>query len=486
MNKGTNKIKAISRRALEIREKAGFTTETIVKKRYRMAYVPDAIKQAAKELKTPGTAKRTKRVVKTKSIAKPKVTEAKKTTSSKIEPFKKGDYVKIIGLQYAVTQRTSINPFDGKYGIVQNYQRNDVDVTVYTNDGKSTAGFWESNLQKVTKSEFEASQKKRTKRVLNTRAITKKATTAQVGAPLVMKAERARIINKKFIRVSSKGATFKKTYGISAVELLSKSQLDKNKFFSLTFLYEILTKRKSDSINTIEFYGKLIEELAKNGKSLSGKAKKGVNVEGYQFGLIEKMPSKVKPGMFGLQNIAVYDKINTERSGVYVDDGWLAATDAHKLVIIKDVEDKTKKYNHQIIGIHRQNLNQIINGNYPKYRSVMPRMEDQTEVTGWITIDDILPQINGNAIIFKSVDYVAAWMILYVKGRKIGVHAENLMHTLNAFKCNGAKKVKIGIRDETRAILIHADNENTGLVMPMLVNDLESKEEFTVKPLKIN
>lgn len=53
MNKGTTKIKAISRRALEIREKAGFTTETIVKKRYKMAYVPDAIKRAAKELKTP-------------------------------------------------------------------------------------------------------------------------------------------------------------------------------------------------------------------------------------------------------------------------------------------------------------------------------------------------------------------------------------------------------------------------------------------------
>lgn len=52
MSKGTAKIKAISKRALEIREKGGFTTETIVKKHYKVAYIPDAIKQAAKELKT--------------------------------------------------------------------------------------------------------------------------------------------------------------------------------------------------------------------------------------------------------------------------------------------------------------------------------------------------------------------------------------------------------------------------------------------------
>lgn len=51
-NKGTTKIKAIAKRALEIREKGGFKTETITKKRYNVAYIPDAIKQAAEELKS--------------------------------------------------------------------------------------------------------------------------------------------------------------------------------------------------------------------------------------------------------------------------------------------------------------------------------------------------------------------------------------------------------------------------------------------------
>lgn len=462
MNKGTTKIKAIAKRALEIREKAGFTTETITKKRYNVAYIPDAIKQAAKELKSG------------------------KAVPAKGNPFKKGDYVKIVGLEYATTKQTPINPFNGKYGIVQNYQRNDVDVTVYTNNGKSTSGFLESNLKKVTKSEFEKSQAKRKKRVLNTRAITKKATPAPVGAPLVMKVERARVLNKKFIRVSSKGKTFKQTYGISATELLKKSELDKYKIFSLTMLYEILTKRKSENINEVDFYGKLIQKLAKNGKYITNKKHRGfVNVEGFEFDIVERMPAKVKPGMFGLTNICKADKLRPNYSGVFVDDDVIVATDGHKLTVIKDKENLKAKYNHQIIGIHKSNFKQVMDGIYPKYMSVLPKMEDQKEVTGWIVIDDILPQINGNAIILKSLDHIPGFMILNFNGSKIGVNAENLMHLLNALKCNGAKKVKIGMRDATRGILFISDNDNIGLTMPMLVNGIEDTEKYMFKQLKL-
>lgn len=72
MNTGTKKIKKIAARALEIREKAGYRTERIEKRHYNMPYIPDAIKKAAKELKTTGTApaKRTKRTVKTAGLKK--------------------------------------------------------------------------------------------------------------------------------------------------------------------------------------------------------------------------------------------------------------------------------------------------------------------------------------------------------------------------------------------------------------------------------
>lgn len=73
-NTGTTKLKKIVSRALEIREKAGFTTETISRKRYNMPYIPDAVKQAAKELKTGETkpAKRTKRSAKTQALKRKK------------------------------------------------------------------------------------------------------------------------------------------------------------------------------------------------------------------------------------------------------------------------------------------------------------------------------------------------------------------------------------------------------------------------------
>ena len=56
------KLKKIVDRALSIREKAGFKTETITRKRYNMPYIPEAIKLAAKELKssTPAPAKKTR------------------------------------------------------------------------------------------------------------------------------------------------------------------------------------------------------------------------------------------------------------------------------------------------------------------------------------------------------------------------------------------------------------------------------------------
>ncbi len=498
MNKGTTKIKAISTRALKIREDAGFKTETITRKRYNMPFIPDAIKQAAKELKssTPAPAKkRSTRIVKTARLKPRKV---QKYDYMIVETTYKGEvyknYIKYIDTTH-VAMSGKLTPGKstagmGVYHIGQLREEEYYKPMIYWMQSYKKANeiyVYKIGLTpdpKTDKLPIEKSKAKRTSRIVKTGSLPKKAAPAPTGAPLVMKQERARITNKKFIWVSSKGKTFKSTFGIPADELLKKSQLDKYKSLGLIVLYEAITKRELK--NTPEFYGKLIEELAKEGKSLSGKAKKMVNVEGFQFGLVQRMPAKIKPGMFGLNNIAVFDPLRPERSGVFVDDGKLIATDAHKLIIIKDVEDLTKKYDQKIIGIHKQNMKQVIDGRYPNYNGVMPKMQDQKEVTDWIVIDDILPTINGNAVIYKSIEYVGKFMILNVKGTKVGVHAENLMHLLNAFKCNGAKKVKIGVRDESRAILIHADNGNTGLVMPMLVNGINERDDFMVKQLKLN
>lgn len=275
---------------------------------------------------------------------------------------------------------------------------------------------------------------------------------------------------------------------MSAVDLLNKSGLDKFHFVfknsGLHGLYEALTKREVE--NKVEFYGKLIQELAENGKYLTGVARKRCNFDGWSFDKVEKMPAKIKPGMYGLVNIVIKDDLRPVLSGVYVDDGVLVATDANKLIVIKDAENEAKKYNGKIIGILKNNMKQVIDGRYPAYNKVIPKMENQKEVSAFFPIDDILPAVNGAALIYKNQESGYKVQILILNGTKVGVNAEFFANLLNALKCNGSKKIKIGVTDQTRGVIIHTDNGNIGLCMPVLVDNIDNPEnKFTVKPIKI-
>ncbi len=144
MNKGTAKIKAISTRALVIREKAGFTTETITKKRYKMAYIPDAIKRAAKEMKVtekPKAAKEKpkekvkKRTVKTKQLARRKV---KRTGTNSKSGAKVVDKKISVSVQKAIEdvltldKYSSIKPLAG--GLIYNKFNKQKEVEVSTGE----------------------------------------------------------------------------------------------------------------------------------------------------------------------------------------------------------------------------------------------------------------------------------------------------------------------------------------------------------------
>lgn len=403
-----NKLKSIVNRALAIREKAGFTTETIVKKRYKMAYIPDAIKQAATELNSKEKPKRTKRVVKTKKLA-----------------------------------------------------------------------------NKVAQVVVPA---KRTRRVVSAKALIKKAAPVAKSTPLVMKQEHVRILNKKFIHISSKGKDFKSTYGVSAMSLLKKTELDSNKHIDIEIIYTWMTKRQV--ANHIDFNCKLVEELAKNGKCLTGK--RTINLEylgalGYEFNHADRVPPKGRAGMYGLDKIVQPLKSLTrpEYSAVFVDDGNLVATDANKLIVIKDSENQAKKYNGKIVGIQKGNLNTVIDGRYPNYNSVLPQMDRLPHVTSWVEIDEILPGLNGRVLILKSISDSMKYVVLSIKGNNIAVKANFLLDILVVLKANGAKKIKIGSSDSSRAILLQTDNGNTGLLMPMLVKDIKDRENFTVKQINL-
>jgi len=98
-------------------------------------------------------------------IAEKKASKAPKTSKNivtkqkpKADPFKKGDKVKIIGLKNVIPDnylKLTENPFDGKYGVVDHYQNDDVRVNVLTERfGLCTEGFLEANVVKVTAAEY--------------------------------------------------------------------------------------------------------------------------------------------------------------------------------------------------------------------------------------------------------------------------------------------------------------------------------------------
>lgn len=506
-----SKLKKIIDRALSIREKAGFTTETITKKRYKMAYIPDAIKQAAKELKSTEKPKRTKRVVKTKSFTK--------KAAVVVAPVKRTKRVVKTGVFKIKVAKSSIEKqydelklsrketlFLFEHGDFYFSIKSDaltlsrlLNITLIKKNSYRTAGFpkykLEENLPILVRAGLSVGivnevAKVTPKNVVRNKPITvnvKKAITVATGAPLVMKQERVRLTKKNFIRVSSKGKDFKATYGVTAMSVLKQSELHKNKYIYLTNIYEWMTKRKVT--NQTDFYGKFIEEIAKSGKYLTGKRVVDIDkVHGYEFNHTDRMPPKGKAGMYGLDKIAapIKNLTRAEYSSVFVDDGKLVATDAHKLIVIKDTENQAKKYNGKIVGIHKGNMNTIIDGRYPNYNAVLPQMDKQPHVTSWIEIDEVLPGLNGRVLILKSISGSTKYVVLSIKGNKVAVHANFLLDLLTALKANGAKKIKIGSSGASRGILIETDNGNTGLCMPIHVSDINDRDDFMLKQIKLN
>jgi len=257
------------------------------------------------------------------------------------------------------------------------------------------------------------------------------------------------------------------------------------KYISIENQYGYLTKDKTNRDVDAAFYGKFIDELAKSGKFLSGKKRLySEDIKGYQLTSIDKMPAKGKPGIYGLSNIAASDDLRPNYNGVFVDNGLLVATDAHKLVIIKDTENVSKKWNGQIIGVRTKDLNRKYEGTYPNWRSVMPTA-DKAKDKATVNIEDILQQVNGRVMILKNFSDVN-YIILKIKGNKIGVKHEFLLDLLNSLRANGAKKVTVYFYDAHRALLFETDNGNKAIIMPMLVNDIDKRDDFMVKPLQIN
>jgi len=214
-------------------------------------------------------------------------------------------------------------------------------------------------------------------------------------------------------------------------------------------------------------------------------------------------PKQLKTsGIESLGGIVIKDDLRPIMQGVYIDNEQYIAADANQLVIINKTEsdnDLINKFRDAVIKAHtkllglkaatgyadekvaelkKDGLNgkildfkngYIVEGKYPNYKSVIPQniwQSDEQPIQKWIDI------ANGATLAMKNIGSETNILILDVDGVttiEMGVNAKIFLSTLQALQANGAKTIRIGAQAANRAVTLHTDNGNLGLVMPIMI-----------------
>jgi len=220
---------------------------------------------------------------------------------------------------------------------------------------------------------------------------------------------------------------------------------------------------------SLEFYRDLL--ILNNNDNLKLKKNKIFDLQNFTIDFdnsleIKKATVLRKKNEDSLSIIAGKDDLRPNMSGIYVDENYYVATDAHKLVKIK--ADPPKNKIGKIININpkvSKTTEPFIDGKYINYDSVIPNYtEDQ--FSNYFDLDKILNEVNT---LIKLTDPIRGIMILYLADN-LAVHPNILLPVLQVFKANGSKKIKIGAAKSNRSILIKSDNGNEGIVMPIFIN----------------
>lgn len=203
--------------------------------------------------------------------------------------------------------------------------------------------------------------------------------------------------------------------------------------------------------------------------SVSQSNKKFLQVKDIQ---LLKVPKTNKKGVESLSFIVGKNDLRPTLKGVYVDTNGYVATDAHKMVILK--QETSKEEQGKIINLNKKNKRDLyydkdyIEGKYPDYKSVIPVYKKKTKPQN---IDKVLQNVYSS---YK-------WISSEYDGEKLiysnGLFLNNLFlyDILRVLKSNGSTTVKFSFQ-ENRALLIETDNGNLGLLMPMTVLNEDSSE----------
>lgn len=319
--------------------------------------------------------------------------------------------------------------------------------------------------------------------------------------------------------------TFQEKYGFTVEQLCNAYNSLEKKVAYINTAYKIITNQdikgytwnaeQSDKEDYNNFLIDFLQGLADEGLKL----KYPLDLDyGVTLNITPKVATPLKvSGIASLSKVVANDDFRPTMCSVFIDGDNYIATDANQLVVIKRNETESemlevfssaiKKYcvkakvdteqtdevvSKTINKLKREGLNgKIINlrdgrvesGKYPDYRAVIPTNHLQTKK---IPIEELIAIANGANLAFKNIDSDAKAIQIKYNGLEevvLYVNPQILLNNLQALQANGARSVVIGVSKPNRAITIHCDNGNLGLVMPIYFDaeKLNKSQEFEFK-----
>jgi hypothetical protein len=172
------------------------------------------------------------------------------------------------------------------------------------------------------------------------------------------------------------------------------------------------------------------------------------------------------------KNIVGSDDLRPNMQGVYVDDGKLIATDAHKIVIFEndDFNDSNEKIIDLKAYLGTKGAKKIfIDGKFPNYKQVIPFNYDQK-----------VKNVDLFALycFFQSCVAMKKLQTNYVFSARIKLGEETFgfnpilfQELLTFLLAKGFEEGTIEYSLVNRAVLIQCGGENLGLIMPLLAMD---------------
>jgi hypothetical protein len=279
-------------------------------------------------------------------------------------------------------------------------------------------------------------------------------------------------------------SNFEKKYGIDAIKLVKEASNDAFGMLKRIGINEALENhvKKNGYDFKIDgaFGADLIEVMAEEQERFPENQKFQFEFRTQIREVIAKPlnPSipKSKGVLEDFKDIVADDELRLRLIGVYVtENGFLVATDAHKLVKYKN--DDFSQYAGKIINLEKYIGTKgakidFIDEKYPDYQVVIPN-DNPNNVEGLSTY--AFYNLCKSAINIKKLQNRDIFTIGFsYQGDKYYFNPILLSELLAFALCKGFNKFDLSFSTTTRAFVLNFGNENLGIIMPIYSKDDDS------------